>query len=291
MVIDAGALSAMTVVWGLGDLAERERVVQRLPDRKRERRRSPVRQCDRGDVRVGVQCVEVLSNVKRRVGDGEPANDLVERRLIGQERRRRDNDRAVGRGDRGDLARIGGQRRQPRFNIRSRIVDREQHGRGVGILQLADRGRIGGQLLNRSGDLAVVQNRNDIDVGIVELIEVCGNGARRVENVEAARRLVERRLIGQERRHRDDERPTGINCHGRVCVARARADAGRVGQSECRRPGARGWGVNKGVELAGDRRRSPRKDVDAWPTGPEPVETRAVGQGAAEARQLDRDTV
>ena len=157
MVIDAGALSAMTVVWGLVISLSASVSFNASPIERESVGVPPSVNAIEVMFVSAFNALRFLSNVSRRVGDGEPADDLVERRLVGQERRRRDHDRPVGRGDRGDLARIGDQRRQPRFNIRSRIVDREQHGRGVRILQLADRGRIGRQLLNRSGDLAVVQ--------------------------------------------------------------------------------------------------------------------------------------
>ncbi len=79
------------------------------------------------------------------------------------------------------------------------------------------------------------------------------------------------------------------HCHGRGCVARARADVGRVGQSKCRRPGA-ARSEDKRFELTHDIR-SPRQQVDARRARREPGETCAVGQGAAAARQLDRKTV
>ena len=89
-------------------------------------------------------------------------------------------------GGRGDLAGIGNQRRQARLNISRVIRDREQHGRRVHILQLADRRRIARQLLNRGADLPVVRNCDGVDVRIVELIEVRRDVGRGVEDVESA---------------------------------------------------------------------------------------------------------
>ena len=176
--------------------------------------------------------------------------------------------RPIGRGDRGDLARIRNQRRQPGLNIRGRIIDCEQHGGKVGVLQLADRRRVGRQLLNRCADIAVVRNHNRVDVRIiVELIEVRRDVGRTVKNVEAARSPVERRLIGQELRHGLDWL-TIRHRHCRVRVARARTEARRVGQSKCRRRGERVRSKNKRFELAGDRGRGPRKECKRQPRSP-----------------------
>jgi hypothetical protein len=73
-------------------------------------------------------------------------------------------------------------------------------------------------------------------------------------------------------------------------IARPRADVGRVGQSKCRRSGA-ARSEDKRGELARDRSRSPRQQVDARRFRGEPGETCAVGQCAGAARQLDRETV
>ena len=77
--------------------------------------------------------------------------------------------------------------------------------------------------------------------------------------------------VGQVRRHRDNLDCGRQNSHGRVRVTRARSDAGRVGQSERRRPGARARIENQGVEFAGDCGRAPRKEVGARRARHEPV--------------------
>ena len=71
-------------MWGR-DIVESDGVVHRLRKRDRKRRHARIRQRDRGDVEIGVQCVEVLRNVGGAIGDVEPADDLVERRLVGEE--------------------------------------------------------------------------------------------------------------------------------------------------------------------------------------------------------------
>ena len=234
--------------------------------------------------------MEVRLHFGRLTRDVEPPHDLVERRLIGQECGRRKYDRTIRRGDRGDLARMRNQRRQPGLNIRGRIGDCQQHGGKVGVLQLADRRRLGRQLLNRCADIAVVRNRNRVDVRIVELIEVRRDVGGSVKNVEPAWDLVERRLIGQERRHGIDWLAIRHR-HRRVRVGRARTEARRVGQSKCRRRGERVRSKNKVVEFGGDRGVGPRKEINAGRAFREPTEACAVGQCAASARDLDRKTV
>ena len=111
LVIDADALSAMTVVWGLVISLSASVSFNASPIESESVGRPP-----------SVNVIEVIfasafnasrfwATSDRRIGDGEPADDLVQRRLVGQERRRRDDDRPVGHGDRRDLARIGNQRR------------------------------------------------------------------------------------------------------------------------------------------------------------------------------------
>ena len=192
----------------------RFREARRIHDGAAAQRRLADVNRDGGHVRIGVEAREVGDNIRRRVRDVEPADDLVERRLIGQESGRRNDDRPIGRNDGADLARILNQRRQAGLNIPSRIMDREQHRRPVRILQIADRRRIGRELRNRSADLAVVRNRDRRNVRIVELVEVRRQIGRRTGDVEPANDLIERRLIGQECGRRNDDRPIGRDDRG-----------------------------------------------------------------------------
>ena len=64
-------------------VADRRRIGRELRNRSADL--AVVRNRDRRNVRI-VEPVEVRRQIGRRIGDVEPANDLVERRLIGQER-------------------------------------------------------------------------------------------------------------------------------------------------------------------------------------------------------------
>jgi hypothetical protein len=90
----------------------------------------------------------------------------------------------------------------------------------LAFLRLADRPRVARQLLNRRGDLIIIQNCNRFYVRIIELIEVRRNEACVAKIVEAVRVLVERRLIGEKIRHGDhDRRRSRLDIDGRVSEA------------------------------------------------------------------------
>ena len=118
--------------------------------------------------------------------------------------------------------------------------------------------------------------------------------ARRVENVEAVRVLVERRLIGEKSRH---ETTTGGVVDSTVTVVFALLAlvpaAGGVGQSERRRRRARARSENQRVEFAGDRSRGPGKDVDARRARCEPAKSKPAPSvsDAAAARKRDGKSV
>ena len=148
---------------------------------------------------VGLERRELGLNVRSSVGEDEAAGDLVEGAFVGDEGRLVHGDMTgPRRRDRRDLARErAGERRQPILNRGNRVGDHERDRRRIRIRQLADRGRIAGQLRDVQSDRFVVGNRDRFDIGVVEMVEARRDVRRRVGDGETADDLIERRLIGR----------------------------------------------------------------------------------------------
>ena len=109
---------------------------------------------------IGVERGQFCHNIGGRVGDVEATDDLVERGLIGRERRHGDDDRSAGRDDRGDMADIALQGRQGGQHVRGRVGDRQLIGAAARVLKLADRRCVVRQLRDRRADGCIVRDRD-----------------------------------------------------------------------------------------------------------------------------------
>ena len=153
-----------------------------------------VRRRDRSDVAgVGLQRGEPRLDIGRRVRDRKPADDLVQRRLVGFERRHIGRDRAVQRGDRTDVARIGGETREVALQDRRLAEDIEAAD------DLVERRRVGDeQAVADRHHAARRRNRREMASIALQRRQIGLDVRRRVGNREPASNPVERRPDIQE---------------------------------------------------------------------------------------------